>query len=68
MRFILRFILTAAAIYALIHYGYLSGVTFASGNTSLLVFTGVLSLVNLIVGGALRLITLPIRWLTMGIV
>lgn len=49
MRFILRFILTAAAIYGLIHYGYLSGITFASGNTSLLVFTGVLSLVNLIV-------------------
>jgi uncharacterized membrane protein YvlD (DUF360 family) len=68
MRFVLRFIVTAISIYALIHYGYLSGITFASGNTSLLIFTGVLSLVNLIIGGALRLITLPIRWLTMGVV
>ena len=68
MRFVLRFIVTAIAIYALIHYGYLSGVTFASGNSSLLIFAGVLSLVNLIIGGALRLITLPIRWLSMGII
>lgn len=48
MRFILRFIGTALAIYILIHYGYLSGVTLASGNLSLLIFAGVLSLVNLV--------------------
>jgi putative membrane protein len=68
MRFLLRFVVTALTIYALISYGYLSGIIFASGNTSLLIFTGVLSLVNLLIGGVLRLITLPIRWLTMGVV
>jgi putative membrane protein len=67
MRFILRFLLTAAIIYALIHYGYLSGVTFTSGTTSLLIFTGILGLVNLVVWGVLRFITLPIRWLTLGV-
>lgn len=49
MRFVLRFVLTAAAIYALIHYGYLTGVTFVSGTTSLLIFTAILGLVNLVV-------------------
>ncbi|MBC7503760.1 phage holin family protein [Candidatus Gracilibacteria bacterium] len=67
MRFFFRFALTALAIYLLIQYGYLQGVTFAAGTTSLLVFTFILGLVNLIVGGALRLITFPIRWLTLGI-
>ena len=36
--------------------------------TSLLVFTFILGLVNLIVGGILRLITLPIRILSLGII
>lgn len=48
MRFVLRFIGTALAIYVLIHYGYLSGITLVSGNISLLIFVGVLSLVNLV--------------------
>ena len=49
MRFFFRFALTALAIYLLIQYGYLQGVTFAAGTTSLLVFTFILGLVNLIV-------------------
>ncbi len=65
MRFFLRFIITATAIYCLIQWHYLSGVTLTEGVTSLFVFVFTLGLVNLIVGGVLRLITLPIRWLTL---
>lgn len=68
MRFFLRFIFTVIAIYFLIQFQYLTGVTLSEGIPSLLVFVFILGLVNLVVGGILRLITLPMRFLTLGII
>lgn len=68
MRFLLRFLFTAIAIYFLMYYNYLPGITLVDGTNSLLVFTFILGLVNLVVGGILRLITLPLRILSLGLI
>ena len=68
MRFLLRFLFTAIAIYFLMYYNYLPGITLVDGANSLLVFTFILGLVNLVVGGILRLITLPLRILSLGLI
>jgi putative membrane protein len=68
MHFIIRFILTALAIYLLIDYQYLQWVTLSNGASSLLVFTAILGLVNMTIGSLLRIITFPIRWLSLGII
>jgi putative membrane protein len=68
MRFFLRFFVTSGIIYLLIQFQYLSGVSLNAGISSLLVFIFILGLVNLVVGWILRLITLPIRFLSLGLI
>ena len=68
MRFLLRFLFTAIAIYLLMYYNYLPGISLTDGTNSLLIFTFILGLVNLVIGGILRLITLPLRILSLGLI
>ncbi len=68
MRFFLRFLITAVAVYVLIEYGYLSGIVLERWNASLLIFIFILWLVNLVLGWILRLITFPIRILSLWLV
>lgn len=68
MRFFLRFIATALAIYFLMYFKYLPGITLTDGTNSLLIFTFILGLINLIIWGILRLITLPLRILSLWLV
>lgn len=68
MRFFLRFLITAVAVYVLIEYRYLSGIVLERWNASLLIFIFILWLVNLVLGWILRLITFPIRILSLWLV
>ncbi len=45
-------------------YKYIAGIVLSEGIKSLMIFVFILGLMNLIVWGILRIITLPVRFLT----
>lgn len=67
MSYILQFLATAAALYLSTHYIPLDILHVSGGSSSLLVFVIVLTVLNTILGTALRLITFPIKLVTLGL-
>lgn len=67
MKFLFQFIITAAIIYFIAVYNYVPGITMTNGYTSALIFAVILSLVNLFLGTLLRIITFPLRLITLGL-
>lgn len=65
MYYIVSFILSAGAIFFLANSGYIPGITLEHGYTSALIFAVVLTIVNIILGTILRIITLPLRLITL---
>lgn len=71
MRLVGYFLLVALLIWLVATYaGNAVGITLSGENTyiSALMFAVVLALVNLILGGLLRLITFPLNFLTFGLI
>lgn len=66
MRYIIQFLFTAFVIYFVTQSGVVSGVEYQNGYVSLLVFSIMLGIVNLILGTTLRIITFPLRLITLG--
>lgn len=67
MKYIFHFLITAAAIYIFANSGIVPGITFENGYISALLFAVVLAVVNLILGTVLRIVTLPLRIITLGL-
>jgi putative membrane protein len=67
MIYIIHFLITAAAIYIFAQSNIVPGITFSGGYTSALLFAVVLALVNLILGTVLRIVSLPLRIITLGL-
>lgn len=70
MRSILYFLITAAMIWTVQTYGGdVFGIKISGENTflSALIFSVIFSVVNLLIGTVLRLLTFPITWLTFGL-
>lgn len=67
MRFLLQFLVTAGVIYMIAEYQYIPGITVENGYASALVFAVILALVNLVLGTILRIITFPLRLVTLGL-
>lgn len=66
MRYIIQFLFTAGVIYFVAQSGYVTGIESQNGYISILVFSILLGIVNLILGTALRIITFPLRLITLG--
>jgi putative membrane protein len=67
MSYILQFLATAAALYFSTQYIPLDILHASGGSSALLVFVIVLTILNTILGTALRLITFPIKLITLGL-
>lgn len=67
MKFLLQFLLTATIIYFIAAYNYIPGIEVTNGYTSALIFAVILSLVNLFLGTLLRIVTFPLRLITLGL-
>lgn len=67
MKYIIHFLITAAAIYIFAQSDIVPGITFSGGYTSALLFAVVLAVVNLILGTVLRIVSLPLRLITLGL-
>lgn len=67
MSYLIQFLVTAGAIFALANSGQVEGIFLENGYISALIFAVILALVNLILGTALKIITTPIRFLTLGL-
>jgi putative membrane protein len=65
MKFLLHFLITAGIIYALAQSGSIPWIEIQGGYSSALIFAVILSLVNLLLGTLLRIITFPLRLLTL---
>lgn len=65
MRVIIFFLIQSGVLMVLLNSGYLPGVTTQNGFTSLLIFSVMLAIVNLILGTLLRILTFPLRLLTL---
>ncbi|MBP9780062.1 phage holin family protein [Candidatus Gracilibacteria bacterium] len=64
MKYLLQFLATAFVI--MIISQNIPGITLENGYTSALIFAVILAIVNLFLGTILRIITLPIRFITLG--
>ncbi len=71
MKLILKFVLTAAGIYYLAQYAPqytdLIQIKFSDTYKSVLIFTVILAIVNTVLGTLIRVITFPVRLLTLGL-
>lgn len=67
MKFLIQFLVTAAVIYCIAMYNVVPGITLQDGYTSALIFAVILALVNLFLGTILRIITFPLRLITLGL-
>ena len=67
MKYIIHFLVTALAIYFFAQSGIVNGITFTNGYISALLFAVVLAVVNLILGTILRVVSLPLRLITLGL-
>lgn len=65
MKFLLQFLITAAIIYIIAEYHYIPAIIIDHGYTSALIFAVILSLVNLLLWTVLRIVTFPLRLLTL---
>ncbi len=70
MKYLIHFIILAAAVYATPLYLLpaldITGIR-VDNASSALIFAVMLALVNLVAGTVLRIITTPLRWLTLGL-
>jgi putative membrane protein len=64
MSYLIQFIATAVALYYASQY--IPGINFTS-QSALLVFVVVLAVFNLVLGTVLRIVTFPLKFLTLGI-
>ncbi len=67
MKFLIQFLVTAAVIYCIAMYNVVPGITLQDGYASALIFAVILALVNLFLGTILRIITFPLRLITLGL-
>jgi putative membrane protein len=67
MYYLFSFIVSAGAIFFIAQSGNVDGITLADGYTSALIFAVILAIVNLLLGTILRLITFPLRLITLGL-
>ncbi len=67
MYYIFSFIVSAGAIFFIAQSGYVDGITLADGYKSALIFAVILAIVNLILGTLLRIVTFPLKLLTLGL-
>ena len=67
MYYIVSFLLSAGAIFFIANSGLIAGITLEKGYVSALIFAVVLAIINLILGTLLRIITFPIRLITLGL-
>ena len=65
--YIFSFIISAGTIFFLAQSGYVDGIVLANGYTSALIFAVILAIVNLILGTILRIITFPLKLITLGL-
>jgi putative membrane protein len=66
MYYILSFLVSGGVIFFIAGSSSVEGITLDNGYTSALLFAVVLALVNLFLGTAIRFITFPIRFITLG--
>ncbi len=66
MYFLFQFLISAGVIYTIAVYGHIEWIVLQNGYTSALIFAVILGLVNLILGTILRIISFPIRLITLG--
>jgi putative membrane protein len=66
MYYLLQFLVSAGVIYLIAQSGEVPGIEIIWGYTATLLFAVILGLVNLILGTVLRILTFPIRLLTLG--
>lgn len=69
MKLIIHFLVTAALVWVVATYGTGLGIALSGENTfvSALIFAVILAIVNLILGGVLRIVTFPLNILTLGL-
>ena len=67
MYYIVSFLISAGAIFAISNYHIIEGISLVNGYVSALIFAVVLALVNIILGTILRIITFPLRLITLGL-
>ena len=67
MYYIVSFLISAGAIFAISNYHIIEGISLVNGYVSALIFAIVLALVNIILGTILRIITFPLRLITLGL-
>ena len=67
MYYIVSFLISAGAIFAISNYHIIEGISLMNGYVSALIFAVVLALVNIILGTILRIITFPLRLITLGL-
>jgi len=67
MMYFIHFLVTAAAIYFFAQSNLVEGITLSNGYVSALLFAVVLAVVNLILGTILRIVSLPLRIITLGL-
>ena len=65
MYYLLSFLVSAGAIFFTANSGYIAGISLQNGYISALIFAVVLGLVNLILGTILRIVTFPLRLITL---
>lgn len=66
MYYILQFFVSAGVIYFLSQSDLVPGIVISNGYKSALVFAVILGLVNLFLGTILRIVSFPIRLITLG--
>jgi putative membrane protein len=67
MIYIIHFLITAAAIYFFAGSGIVDGISFTNWYISAILFAVVLAVVNLILGTVLRIVSFPLRLITLGL-
>lgn len=67
MSYLLSFLVTGGVVFFIAKSGYVPGIELQNGYTSAVIFGIILAIVNLILGTILRIITLPLRILTLGL-
>lgn len=67
MYYIVSFLISAGAIFFIANSEYITGISLSNGYISALIFAVVLAVVNLLLGTVLRIVTFPLKLITLGL-
>jgi putative membrane protein len=67
MYYIVSFLISAGSIFFIADSGRIAGISLQNGYVSALIFAVVLAITNLILGTILRIVTFPLKLITLGL-